>query len=65
MKAYQISVHESEDPIRPEHDIRPGWILVEEDLCLFELRKPISELRAEGYSDEAILVERQRMCRRI
>jgi len=56
---YKISVHEKEDPIRIEHGIQPGWILIEENLYLFELRKFIKDLRRDGYTDEGILIEKE------
>lgn len=56
---YRVSVHEGEDPIRPEHGIQPGWILVEDDVPLFCLRILLRQLWDEGYTNEAILIEKQ------
>jgi hypothetical protein len=57
---FTVSVHESEDPIRPEHGIEPGWIKVEENVPQYALRELIKQLRDEGYEDSAILVEREK-----
>lgn len=56
---YSVSVHEQEDPIRPEHGVQPGWIVVEEKVLQFGLRAVVRELRNEGYDDEAILLEKE------
>ncbi len=57
---YTVSVHESEDPIRPEHGIQEGWIVVQENVPQFSLRGLITQLRSEGYDDSAILVKKEK-----
>ena len=58
---YRISVHEQDNPIRPEHQCVPGWIEVECRVPWMGLRAVVQELRDDGYDDEAILVEREEM----
>ncbi|WP_062266955.1 hypothetical protein [Endozoicomonas arenosclerae] len=57
METYKVSVHEGEDPIRPENGIEPGWIVQEQSIPLMGLREVVRQLREEGYEDSAILVE--------
>lgn len=54
---FRVSVHESEEPIRPENGSSPGWILQESSIPQFYLREVLRELRDEGYEDSAILVQ--------
>jgi len=54
---FTVSVHEGQDIIRPEHGCQPGWIRVEEEVPHMGLRAVVRQLREEGYTDEAILVE--------
>ncbi len=56
---YRISVHEGETPIRPENGSVPGWVIQEANIRLFGLRDLVRQLRAEGYDNEAILIERE------
>lgn len=57
---FTVSVHEGEDPIRPEHGIQEGWIRVADDVEQFALRELIKQLMDEGYTRESILVQRQK-----
>ena len=59
-KYFTDSVHEKEDPIRPEHGIELGWIKVEDDVPQFQLRDLIKQLYAEGYTNESILIQVQK-----
>lgn len=54
---FRISVHEEEIPIRPENGSSPGWILQEESIPQFAIRKIVRDLRDEGYEDSAILIQ--------
>lgn len=59
VSTYRVSVHESEDPIRPENGSALGWIEQERNIPHMALRSVVRQLRSEGYEDEAILVERE------
>jgi hypothetical protein len=59
-KYFTVSVHEGEDPIRPEHGIEPGWIKVKDDVPQFQLRDLVRQLYSEGYTNESILIEVQK-----
>ena len=57
VRTFRVSVHEGQDPIRPEHGHEPGWIRVEQGVPQMGLRAVVRELRGEGYEDSAILIE--------
>jgi hypothetical protein len=59
-KYFTVSVHEKEEPIRPEHGIEPGWIKIEDDVPQYALRDLIRQLYSEGYTNESILIRVQK-----